>query len=404
MSILRACLGLLLVLFATAARADEPPVFDATQRRLIRSFGPWPPAFRIDSGNPLSGRPEAVRFGAVLFAEPRLSKNGALACQNCHQPQHGWAEPVARSHGLDRLDRNAPGLLDSRLHRWFGWDGASDSLWAAAIRPILDPREMGGSTAIVADLLRRDPALACLARQADDAAATSPDDEALLVLAARALAAFQETLVSPRTAFDDFRDALLTDDHAVMARYPVSAQRGLALFTSHGQCATCHSGPAFTNGEFHDTGMPFFVIGADGTRGVDPGRHRGIARLKANPFNRLGRYNADPQSPAVLPVRHVAQQHRNWGEFKVPSLRSLLFTGPYMHDGSKPDLASVVQHYSDLDEDRLHSDGEAILRPLRLSAEESRDLVAFLQSLSAPAVAAASDYETLKTEARRLCP
>lgn len=400
----RAWLGLLLVLFAAAAQADEPPVFDDIQRRLIRSFGPWPPAFRTDTGNPLSGRPEAVRFGAVLFAEPRLSKDGGLACQNCHQPQHGWAEPAARSHGLERLDRNAPGLLDSRLQRWFGWDGASDSLWAAAIRPILDPREMGGSAAATAGLLRRDPALACLARQADAAAAASPDDESLLVLAARALAAFQETLVSPRTAFDDFRDALLANDRDAMARYPASAQRGLALFTGRGQCATCHSGPAFTNGEFHDTGMPYFVTGADGARGVDPGRHRGIARLKANPFNRLGRYNADPQSPAVIPVRHVAQQHRNWGEFKVPGLRSLLFTAPYMHDGSKPDLASVVQHYSELDEDRLHSDGEAILKPLRLSAEESRDLLAFLQTLSAPAVASAAGYEALKAETRRLCP
>lgn len=404
MSVLRACFGLLVALFATPVAAAEAPVFDAAQLRLIRSFGPWPPAFHSDTGNPLSGRREAMRLGAVLFADPRLSKDGATACQTCHQPQHGWAEPAARSHGLELLDRNAPGLLDSRLRRWFGWDGASDSLWAAAIRPILDPREMGGSPVATAALLRRDPALACMTRQADGAAAESPDDEALLVLAARALAAFQETLTSPRTAFDDFRDTMLASDHAGMARYPLAAQRGLAIFTGRGQCATCHSGPAFSNGEFHDTGLPFFVVAADGSRRVDAGRHGGIARLKENPYNRLGRYNADPLSLAVIPVRHVVQQHRNWGEFKVPSLRSLLFSAPYMHDGSKPDLASVVRHYSELDEDRLHSDGEAILRPLRLSREESGDLVAFLQSLSAPADAAAAGYTALQAEARRSCP
>lgn len=400
----RACLGLLLVLFVLPAAAGETPAFDATQLRLIRSFGPWPPAFHPDTGNPLSGRREAMRLGAVLFAEPRLSKDGALACQTCHQPQHGWAEPAARSHGLELLARNAPGLLDSRLQRWFGWDGASDSLWAAAIRPILDPREMGGSPVATAALLRRDPMLACLARQADGAAAASPDDDTVLVLAARALAAFQETLTSPRTAFDDFRDAVLASDHAGMAQYPRAAQRGLAIFTGRGQCATCHSGPGFSNGEFHDTGLPFFVAAADGSRRVDPGRHGGIARLKENPYNRLGRYNADPLSPAVIPVRHVAQQHRNWGEFKVPGLRSLLFTAPYMHDGSKPDLTAVVRHYSELDEDRLHSDGEAILKPLRLSRAESDDLVAFLHSLSAPADAATAGYEALKAEARRSCP
>lgn len=399
-------LGLLLLLLAPVAAANEHPipVFDPSQLRLIRSFGPWPPPFHGDSGNPLSGRPDGIRLGAVLFAESRLSRDGALSCQSCHQPQHGWAEPKPRSHGLEQLDRNALGLLDSRLQRWFGWDGASDSLWAAAIRPILDPREMGGSTAATAELLRRDPALSCLARRSDMAAASSPDDEAVLVLAARALAAFQETLASARTPFDDFRDALLAGDLDGMARYPAAAQRGLSLFTGRGQCATCHSGPAFTNGEFHDIGLPFFVTAADGSRTVDPGRHRGIARLKENPFNRLGRHNAAPLSQATIPVRHVVQQHRNFGEFKVPSLRSLRFTAPYMHDGSMPGLADVVRHYSEMDEDRLHSDGEALLRPLRLNAQESADLVAFLESLSASTDAPAAGYDALLADARRLCP
>ncbi|WP_300297499.1 cytochrome c peroxidase [Ferrovibrio sp.] len=404
MMLFRVWLALLLTVTACRAQAVEPPVFDATQLRLIRSFGPWPPAFHPDTGNPLSGRPSAVLLGAALFGEPRLSKDGGIACQSCHQPQQGWSDGQARSRGLERLDRNAPGLLDSRLQRWFGWDGASDSLWAAAIRPILDPREMGGSVVATATLLRGDPVLACLAGHAADGAQLAQNDEELLVLAARALAAFQETLVSPRTAFDDFRDAVLAGDRDAMARYPASAQRGLALFTGRGQCATCHSGPAFSNGEFHDTGLPFFITDADGVRRVDPGRHRGIARLKENPFNRLGRYNADPGSAAVIPVRHVVQQHRNWGEFKVPTLRSLLFTAPYMHDGSKPDLESVVRHYSELDEDRLHSDGEAILRPLRLDRQEIDDLLAFLGSLSASLDAPAADYAARRADARRLCP
>jgi cytochrome c peroxidase len=114
------------------------------------------------------------------------------------------------------------------------------------------------------------------------------DDEAALVLAAKALAAFQETLSSPRTAFDDFRDALAANDRAGLARYPQAAQRGLALFTGRGQCGACHTGANFSNGEFHDTGLVFFLNDPDrkpGTpRRVDPGRHGGIAQLKtANP-------------------------------------------------------------------------------------------------------------------------
>lgn len=377
--------------------------FDAAQSRRILSHGPWPPAPRSDATNRYSGNAAAIRFGAVLFAEPRLSARGDISCQTCHQPEKGWGDGHAVSQGLQRLDRNAPGLLNARLQRWHGWDGASDSLWAAAIRPILAEEEMGGSATATARLLREDTPLACMARSVESRA-TDLSDEALLVLAAKALSAFQETLISPRTAFDDFRDALATGDKAAMARYPTAAQRGLALFIGRGQCATCHVGPAFTNGEFHDTGLPFFA-GTDsaGRRRVDPGRHRGIVQLQQNRFNLLGAYNDDPGGPASVPVRHVTQFHRNWGEFKVPGLRQLNDTAPYMHNGSKAALRDVVEHYSELDEDRLHSDGEAILKPLRLTRGETDDLLAFMQSLSARDETPAR-YRALQAEARAACP
>lgn len=393
--------GCLLLILCGTAQASEAPVFDADQTDRILSHGPWPPAVAPDRSNRLSGRPEAIRLGAVLFGETRLSVNGAISCQSCHQPQHGWSEAKARSEGLHRLDRNTPGLLNAWLQRWFGWDGANDSLWAAAIRPILAETEMGGSVAATARLLREDRPLACLARQADPAAMML-DDEGLLVLAAKALAAFQETLISPRTPFDDYRDALADNNRAAMARYPATAQRGLALFIGRGQCATCHTGANFSNGEFHDTGLPFFVRDPGQPRRVDPGRHGGITQVLASPFNLLGRHNDDPAGSAAIPVRHVAQLHRNWGEFKVPSLRSLMATAPYMHDGSKATLRDVIGHYSDLDEDRLHADGEAILKPLRLSDAETGDLLAFLESLSVPDDTA-QRYETLRREAASAC-
>jgi len=379
--------------------------FDQTQTRRILSHGPWPPvdvqAAEADRSNRFSGHADAILLGAMLFGEPRLSANGAISCQTCHQPQHGWSEAKARSEGLQLQDRNAPGLLNVRLQRWFGWDGANDSLWAAGLRPILAPTEMGGSAAATAGLLREDAALVCLARRINPSYAAG-DDEAVLVLAAKALAAFQETLNSPRTPFDDFRDALARGDRAGMARYPAAAQRGLALFTGRGQCGMCHTGANFSNGEFHDTGLIFFLNDPGrppGTpRRVDPGRHGGIAQLKANPFNLLGRYNDEPSGRASIPARHVVQQHRNWGEFKVPSLRNLRATAPYMHDGSKPTLRDVILHYSELDEDRLHSDGEAILKPLKLDEGEIADLQAFLESLSVPDDTAAR-YESLRREA-----
>jgi cytochrome c peroxidase len=159
----------------------------------------------------------------------------------------------------------------------------------------------------------------------------------------------------------------------------LAAQRGLKIFIGKGNCSVCHFGPRFTNGEFADTGVPFFV--APGK--VDPGRQAGIEKLKQNPFNLLGRFNDDTTGESAVTTTHVQVQHRNFGEFRVPSLRGVAQTAPYMHNGSLATLADVVKFYSELNEERLHADGEKILKPLHLTAQESEDLRAFLESLSA---------------------
>jgi len=200
----------------------------------------------------------------------------------------------------------------------------------------------------------------------------------VLVDVGKALAAFQETLVSGRTPFDDFRDALERGE--MKTSYSLSAQRGLKIFVGKGNCSVCHFGPQFTNGEFADTGVPFFV--APGK--VDPGRQGGIEKLKQNPFNLLGRYNDERPASSAVKTRHVQVQHRNFGEFRVPGLRGVARTAPYMHNGSLATLADVVRFYSELNEERLHADGEKILKPLHLTPQESEDLAAFLESLSAP--------------------
>ncbi|MBC7940741.1 MAG: hypothetical protein H7Z19_13405, partial [Chitinophagaceae bacterium] len=213
----------------------------------------------------------------------------------------------------------------------------------------------------------------------------SDDDVALAVGLAKALAAWQATRVSPRTPFDDFRDAVLRGNSVAAARYPLPAQRGLRLFIGRARCSVCHSGPGFSNGEFADIGVPFFVPG-----GVDPGRHAGLTQLLASPYNRLGMHNdAGARDPNAVLTRHLVREHRHFGEFRVPGLRQLRHTGPYMHDGSLPTLQSVVRHYSQLNEERLHADGERILRRLDLSDEESADLLAFLESMSSVPLPAA---------------
>ena len=371
------------VLLAALACLDvtvaAPPLLDFTQaeRSAIAAHGPWPTRRASDRANRVEGRPAAVAFGRSLFFDRTLSASGDLSCASCHDPARAFQDGRPVAQGAARGHRNTPSLLDAAQQRWFGWGGDHDSLWAASLAPLLSPDEMGGRADALTRHVRGRPDLVRGYR-----AALGPlpaVDEALLVGLAKALAAYQATLASPRTPFDDFRDALLRGDRQRAARYPSDAQRGLRLFIGEGRCAVCHAGPAFTNGEFADIGLPFFLPGG----GVDAGRQEGLARLQASRYNRLGPHNdAGVADPRAVGTRHVVALHRNFGEFRVPGLRGLVHSAPYMHDGSKPSLEDVVRHYSELDEERLHVDGERILQPLRLGPEQAADVVAFLRSLS----------------------
>jgi cytochrome c peroxidase len=278
----------------------------------------------------------------------------------------------------ETLDRNTPTLWNNVHERWYGWDGASDSLWSQAIRPLTDQREMASSAQHIANVIASDAQLGCRWNKVFGAFPGS-NAEATVVNAAKAIAAFNASLISGPTAFDAFRDALERGARTNRTGFPLAAQRGLRMFLGRGQCTVCHVGPLFSNGEFGDTGIPFFVRpGA-----VDSGRHGGILALKASPFNLLSDWSDGPDDGAVK-TRHVDLQHRNFGEFKVPSLRNVAETAPFMHNGQFASLTEVVRHYSELNLERLHADGEQILKPLALTDSEINDIVAFLRSLSDP--------------------
>ena len=284
-------------------------------------------------------------------------------------------------------------MLNSAFNRWFGWSGASDSLWAASLRPLLDPLEMGNVERHVANLVRSDPQLACGYRRVFGRAPDA-EDETLFVGIGKALAAFQETLITERTPFDDFRDALARNDKVAAAQYPMAAQRGLRIFVGKGSCNICHFGPNFSNGEFDKVGIP--VRGADGL--FDWGRYDGIKSVLASRFNQQSRHNDDPVRAKGTSTRHVALVAEAYGAFKVPGLRNVALSAPYMHNGSLATLQDVVRHYSGIDAVKLHiaashphaemgeelppRPAESVLRTLNLNEGEIADLVAFLGSLT----------------------
>jgi cytochrome c peroxidase len=279
---------------------------------------------------------------------------------------------------MSEVDRNTPTLVNLAASRWYGWDGASDSLWSQSLRPILDERELAATPRHVAQLVRNDEQLSCRYRKAFGTPPSPTDDEAVLIGVGKALAAFQETLMSGRTPFDRFRDALAGAGRAPIETYSEPAQRGLKIFIGKGGCTHCHSGPNFTGGEFFATGLSKFApLGQP-----DPGRRAGIRRLMESRFNLLGPYNDDKTGTSAARTREASLEKASFGEFKVPSLRNLILTAPYGRDGGVETLAEVVRHYADLDPVSLHAKDGRPAKPLNLTQREQTDLIVFLQSLS----------------------
>ena len=365
---------------APTADAGFAP-FSPDEVALVVQHGPWPMPVGNDPSNRVSGNGDAIELGRRLFGAKLLSGSGQYACSDCHEPSRAFTDGKPRSRASGETDRNTPALFNQRLNRWFGWAGRADSLWAQSIHPIIDARELAATPAQASAGIAADADLAARYRLVFDRSIDAVDPGTALVDVAKALAAWQETLVTGRTPFDEFRDALAAgrpDNDPAITQYPDAAKRGLRLFIGEGQCRVCHFGPLFSHGEFHAIGVSHFIRAGE----VDGGRYPAIEALKRSPFNLLGAFNDDAQRSTAIFTRHVQQHPRNWGEFRVPSLREVARTAPYMHDGALATLADVIRHYSQVDESRLHADGERLLRPLGLAAEEVAYLVAFLETLS----------------------
>jgi cytochrome c peroxidase len=200
----------------------------------------------------------------------------------------------------------------------------------------------------------------------------------------KALGAFQRTLDMPLSAFDRWADAVgqgtvSMDDESAGGIITPAARRGWLLFSGKANCIQCHGGREFTDGEFHNLGLP----GPDGRLGGDPGRRGAIARLKTDPFSSAGEFSDDPDGAEARLVRSLKDDPETWGQFRTPSLRGVALTAPYMHDGRFATLAEVIAFYDTLEGAiALDHHREAVLQPLGLTAPERDDLEAFLRALS----------------------
>ena len=282
--------------------------------------------------------PDRIDLGKILFFDTRLSGNGSLSCVSCHMPQLGWSDGKKVSIGMNGkpMARNSPSLINHVYNTGpTMWAGQKKSLEDQVGGPMTNSDIMASDIPGFLKTLNENPVYKAKFDKA------YPGEAIDMVTVAKALANFERTIVSRDTRFDQWLEGKNT----------LTAQqlRGLALFTDEkkGNCAVCHTAPTFTDNGFHNIGL----------NSPDVGRH------KVKPL------------PALL------------GAFKTPQLRDAEYKAPYMHDGSLKTLMDVVEHYNKGGQ----KDGgggvgtlSANVKPLNLSEQEKKDLVAFLEALSGP--------------------
>ncbi len=362
---------------------------ELTEIRTLSPVPPNPPEPR----NNVADSAAAALLGRALFFETRLSANNAVSCATCHQPELDWTDGLARSKGLDTVTRNAPTLFNLAHQRWYFWDGRKDSLWSQSLGPIENAKEMGGSRWQAFELVRTDPnyrhrfeavfgTFPSLSQNAADATwdKLSPEDQHTVTRVfsqlGKAIAAFERQLISTDSPFDRLVAGLSNPNADLESLYSPEATRGLKLFVGKGDCTFCHSGPNFTDLEFHNLGLD------RGTGDLDVGRFAAIDTLKQDPFNGLGEFSDSQAAEANRSLQFVAQKPNNLGEFKTPTLRNVANTAPYMHDGRFASLREVLEFYSELDQEPALGHREETLQPLALSESEINALEAFLQTLT----------------------
>jgi cytochrome c peroxidase len=323
-------LGAALSAASVGCASDDPGAPALVQ--VPSDFPPLPQP----ADNPLTAA--KIDLGRRLFFDPILSRTNRIACASCHLQAQGFADRTAVSTGVEGRTgmRNAPGLANLAYATSLFWDGGVDSLERQAIAPIKDMNEMDQPLDLALAKVAADSSYrAAFARAfADEPAPTA-------IGLTRAIASYVRTLVSGNSRWDRHRRG---DGDALSP----SEQRGRAIFFGErGECFHCHDGLFLTNNRFANNGSY--------RPGGDVGRQR------------------------------VTQRAIDLGRFRVPSLRNVAATAPYMHDGSLATLRDVVEHYAR--GGRGHgaeadASVDPVLRPLVLDDGEKADLIAFLGALT----------------------
>lgn len=281
------------------------------------------------------GTEEAL--GELLFFDPILSLDSTISCASCHKPEFAFADnvPVSIGVGGKKGDRNAPSAMNQSSRNFMFWDGRNETLEEQALGPIENPKEMNLPVSEVIKRLYRhkfymNAFMKIYGQQ--------PSRENI----AKAIAAYERTLETNNTVFDDYMNGKDT------TQFSESAKRGQQIFNVKGKCFDCHFGPDFTNDQFRNLGL-----------------------FNGKDLNDSGRFV-------------VTRKLSDLGKFKTPGLRNIEMTAPYMHNGMHKTLREVIDYYDEPDKFIKNSINRDTLlnKPLGLTETDKKDLENFLLSLT----------------------
>ena len=314
-----------------ASCTREPVDLSETDQPYIVQLPPGAPTLPVPPENALTVA--RVRLGKALFFEKDLSLGNGIACASCHFPDHAFSDTSALSHGVGGATglRNSPTLANLAWHQGFFRDGGVPTLEQQVLAPIHDEVEMASNINDAAAFLRDREPYASLSRKAYDRVLDG-------FVITRAIACYERTLVSGWSRFDRF---LYEGDATALT---TEERHGWELFSTEAAgCAGCHSGFDLSDHTYRNIGTTL-----DHT--LDPGRER------------------------------ITLQPGDRGKFKVPTLRNVALTAPYLHNGSMNTLEEVVEHFASGGVNDPNKD--PLVMPRALSAQDKADLVSFLRSLT----------------------
>ena len=324
---MRMSLAYLMPLFIGACANGEVTEVTASPMELVLPFGYPEPDLRAD--NPFSK--ESVELGRLLFNDQRLSKERTISCASCHLPTQGFADNHKISPGVNGVMgfRNTPAITNLAYHSAFFMDGGALDLEIQLLAPIHTEEEMEGDIHLAAELIKKEEPYRSLSQ-----IAYGRELDGYVI--SRAIANYERSLISGNSRFDQW--FYNGDKEALTA----SEVRGWQLFNSERlNCKACHTGFLFTDMSYQNIGLY--------EEYADIGRGR------------------------------ISNDAADNGKFKVPSLRDVTKTAPYMHDGSMGTLNEVLDHF--LSGGVGHVNQSPEIRVMSLNEMEKADLIAFLGAL-----------------------